>query len=68
MFIKIVVETPDLLTQVLHHFHRKGQLLDYAPVVIDRNLYTQVVRVKGDFANISADVKSKFKKKVRIIK
>ena len=68
MFIKIVVETPDLLMQVLHHFHRNGQLLDYAPVVIDGKLYTQVMRVKGDFAKINADVKTKFKKKVRIIK
>ncbi len=68
MFIKIIVEIPDLLEQVLHYFHKNKQLLDYAPVVVDGKLYTQVLRVKGDFAKMNADVQAKFKKKVRIIK
>ena len=68
MFIKVIAEIPALLEQVLYYFYKNKQLLDYAPVVVDGKLHTQILRVKGDFVKMSADVKTKFKKKVRIIK
>lgn len=68
MFVKAVAETPELLRQVLQFLHKNGQLLDYAPIAQDKNLYTQVLRVKGDFSKIDGALKKVFKKKVRLLK
>lgn len=68
MIRKIVSADLKMLQAALKLLQLNKVLHDYAAIVEDSNLYTQVIRVKCDDSALDSIIRKRFKKQVRILK
>jgi hypothetical protein len=68
MIRKIVSADLKLLQAALSLLQQNKVLHDYAAIVEDSSLYTQVIRVKCDDSALDSIIRKRFKKHVRILK
>lgn len=68
MFIKIAAADLQMLSLAIQHLYKAQLLVDYAPAIEEKGIFTQLIRVKKDMQKIDGLLRDKLKKKVRIIK
>lgn len=68
MIRKLVSADLKLLQAALGVLQQSKVLHDYAPIMQETDLYTQIIRVKCDDSALDGIIRKRFKKQVRILK